>query len=112
MKKLEEYQKEFNGLTAGEAIDILVGLQGEKDQIIIPVDTGNIITTPLKLCFKTPCDVSAAIIGPFQFCGGPPGRYGWVSGTLLTMVIDKVMHYDSTEETRERLYGTKVAVKV
>lgn len=111
MKSLEEYQREFANLTASEAVDILSEMGALADQIIIDGVAGSKVTTPFKYCFEIPQDIPAATIGPIQFCGGPPGQYNWIKGSLLTMILDYVMHYDATEERRKRIYGTKVAVK-
>lgn len=111
MRSFEEYLREFADLTAGQAIDILSEMQIEKDRIIIEGRAGNVMTTPMHFCFKLPWDTPACTVGPIQFCGGPPGQYNWIQGTLLTMVLDHVMHHDATEELKTRLYGTKIAGK-
>jgi hypothetical protein len=110
MRSFEEYQREFANLTAGEGIAILSELSMAGDRIIVPSQVGNVMTTPMKLCFKLPYETPANTVGPLQFCGGPPGQYDWIEGSLATMVMDHVMHHDAVEERRTRIYGTKIAV--
>ncbi len=109
MRSFEEYQREFANISAGEAIAILSEMGVEKDRIIVSSPSGNVMTTPMRLCFKLPYDHPAREVGPLQFCGGPPGQYNWIEGSLATMVMDHVMHHDATEERKTRIYGTKVA---
>jgi hypothetical protein len=111
MKPLEDYQREFAQLTAGEAIDLLTEFKSLQEGVLIQdTETRRLVrTTPMQLCFKVPGETLASKVGPFQFCGGPPGRFLWVGGTLQTMVIDKVMHFDAEEELLRAEYGIKIA---
>jgi hypothetical protein len=53
-----------------------------------------------------------ANIGPVQFMGGPPGGVRWITGTLRTFVMDRVMSHVAREENLTKEYGPKIRVKV
>lgn len=111
MRSFADYEREYENLTAGQAIDLLIELDAITDRIIVEGAAGNIMMTPMRMCFKIPGERKASTLGPIQFCGGPPGTYTWVVGSLLAMVMDKVMYRDAKEEAKARRYGMKVAVK-
>jgi len=105
MKTFDEYRLALKDMTVGDAMDLLLDLGGVTDKIIIVSDDmGSFTTTPWDFCDGIPAVCTADSVGPFQFYGGPPDTYFWVSGTLMDFVMDKLMH----REQENKSYGAPI----
>jgi hypothetical protein len=60
-------------------------------------------TTPIALMGELPGlhSVPASEVAPIAFWGGPPGKRGWFDGSLLTLLIDRIMI--AADDGNERL---------
>lgn len=103
MKKFSDYETYCIGMTLREAMELLIELDADQDVIIL--DNNKSITIR-DYCQNIPGSVWIDSIGPFQFCGGPPGQFFWIAGTLKHFVMEKLMYRDAVIEVR---YGSHVA---
>ncbi len=108
MKIFENYLQEFSDITVEEALTLLGVLEVVNEKVIVfdSNKSQNIITTPKRICWLVPKENKAFTVGPIQFCGGPPNEPGWFTGTLLTLVLDKIMYNDAMFE----INGMKLAL--
>jgi hypothetical protein len=102
MRALAEYEKYCEDITVEAARDLLLELDCDQEKIIICAPGGNYTIPVLEYCQGLE-QLLAEHVNPIQFCGGPPGEYFWVVGSLKTMVIDKLMYYDAVAERRMRI---------
>ncbi len=57
------------------------------------VELNGVKTTPAAMVADLPglqC-VPACEVAPLSFWGGPPGKRGWYDGSLLTLLVDRIM---------------------
>lgn len=103
MKPFEDYEREFHGLTVDEALTILSECDSLHESVLVLNKTTKLleVKTIHKICKRIPGDTKAIDVGPVQFQGGPPGSYLWIHGSLLTMVMDKVMLSDVADERKK-----------
>ena len=97
--KLSEYETDLANLSVHSACGLLIDLDAYLDNVVI-YDYGrktNVDITIKDLCKTIHGSQMAVTVGPLSFCGGPPGQYNWYRGSLLTLVLDKVMHHDASE---------------
>ena len=91
--------KQLGAISIKEAVEMLRDIGNVDEGILISGEHGNHSSSPWRLLNeKYSADYPAAgcrII----FFGGPPGSNYWYTGTLLTMIIDKLL----TKITLERL---------
>jgi hypothetical protein len=97
MKIDDKLRREFDGLTAKEAAELVCN---EFDE---GYTSFRYILTSRKSCAKSILNlpgadrISAEEISPIEFWGGPPDRRQFYRGTLLTWVCDLVLHAWSTK---------------
>lgn len=108
MKPFRHYLTAFEDMPIDDAFNLLYDLGFIDEGILIWNETEHKLvgTTPWELIIGTQNVVFADEIGPIQFSGGPPEKLFWVTGTLLTMCIDKLLYRDAVKER----IGTKNAV--
>jgi hypothetical protein len=106
MKPVSSYEMYCIGMTVHEALEILIEMEAEEEKIIITTQDGNKYVTIWDYCNGVPGSVQAESIEPIQFCGGPPGQYFWVVGSLKTLIMDRLMYKDAIIEVRN---GSNVA---
>jgi hypothetical protein len=103
MKPFEDYEREFIDLTVDDALIILSACESLDENILVLNKTTKFleVKTVLKACKNIRGDTKAIDISHIQFHGGPPGRYLWVRGSLLTLVMDKIMQSDAADEYKK-----------
>jgi hypothetical protein len=65
------------------------------------IEVNGVLSSPFKLLKDLPdlAGVPANSMVPISFWGGPPGKVTWYDGSLLTMLLDKILRaYDYGDE--------------
>jgi hypothetical protein len=102
MKSVKEYYQKYFNLTVNEAFDLLYDL-GILDETILKWNSEESKmekTTPWGLLTNIQDNLVIRNMGPVQFCGGPPSELSWLTGTLLSYVLDRIMAQDLKYELR------------
>ena len=95
-----EFITRHGSMSVNEAGEYLLFHNSLNEPIIRPTKTGNKTITPIELLDVFPGDYPAAGAGPILFCGGPPGHVRWLAGSLLTMILDKMLYNVTQIERR------------
>lgn len=85
-----QLRKRFASMKAVQAIHYLnYSFSADRNLIVL----NGFHTMPQKLLKEFPSieRLYANEIGPLHFYGGPPNKPGWYKGTLLTLLMDKVL---------------------
>ncbi len=111
---LKELESQLGAISISEALKILHDFGCETEEVLVTGPRGSYKTTPWKIAADYSDEYPAQGTREFTFCGGPPGQHGWFTGTLLTLVIDKILYRIAKEKITQFYYqrnGIKVKVK-
>lgn len=111
MREFKHYLKQFADIRVGEAWAFISALNAMDEIVLIwnPHEHKYNRTNAGDLLNNCGDRDFCAKIGPVQFMGGPPGSFKWITGTLRTFVMDKILSHIAKEETLAIQYGPKVA---
>jgi hypothetical protein len=90
-------EHQLGAISLLEAIEMLRDLDCGDDHILRPCKSGNKMLTVYEILNYWHGEFPAAGIKPIIFCGGSPGQSQWYTGSLLTMVIDRILYKVSIE---------------
>jgi hypothetical protein len=86
--KIREYLNRWRSVTAHTAADILVRLNCGDDVI----DWGGFEKSPSAIAKSIWfANMRAKDVGIFRFMGGPPGHRRLIKGTLLMLLVDRLL---------------------
>lgn len=93
LNKVEEYLRRYQGITIQAAGAMLIAL--DYGGTILTRKYGRAKT--VAELFESPCAkyLLAKETGPFNFLGGPPGCVCTVKGTLLVLLVDRLLYHEA-----------------
>lgn len=110
----DKMRMQLGAISIEEAVEILMDMGYADEPVVIPDEKGNRTSSPWRILNEEYMADYPAVGCTLMFCGGPPGNTSWYTGSLLTLVIDKLMLKITEEKLKFFMYerpGFKIKVK-
>ncbi len=111
MTLADKMMEQLGAISVEEAVEMLMDMGYADEPIVIPDNKGNRTSSPWRILNEDYMADYPAAGCTIIFCGGPPGQPYWYTGSLLTLVIDKLM-LKIAEEKIKFLYYERPGFKV
>lgn len=111
MKLADRLLAQLGGISIEEAVEMLRDWGYADEAIVIPGEDGNKASSPWRILNEELMADYPAAGCTILFNGGPPGNTYWYTGTLLTMVVDKIM-FTIVSEKLKLFYCERPGIKV
>jgi hypothetical protein len=117
MSLINTIHRQLAKLDFHDAVEILADFKAGLEGILVAGPQGNVASTPYRLLTDGPYSPGelASNVGPIIFNGGPLQDNGWYTGTMLSLVIDRMMRTIETDRLKLLQYerpNVRVQVRV
>ena len=101
MKLVDKLSGQLGAISVAEAVEMLMDMNCADEAVLIPDDTkGNRQSSPWLILDNEDMEDYPAAGCIIIFCGGPPGNQYWYTGSLLSMVVDKLLYKIVSEKLK------------